>query len=466
MKKRILGFLFAVLALAFANNSLAQNRVIVQGEDEDEFKRTLRMDTKGKPEIVQAQSLLDGCEATDGWTALSNDTTGIEVDLDHVQGAKSLEFDKVDGTDSTVFGGVQRTLSPAVDVAQYMSNNGYIVLSMNLSSIADIDYCLVRLGTDASNYNEWRVDDDSLSIGWNQIRFHFFSPSTAGNTGSGISAASVAYEAVACAFDLETSTLADIRIDNLTVISGLQTSSDTTSQVPAPSNGGGMPVDIAAQSLTAVKVSKDASANTLANPIYVILSDATTPFHVVAATSDDLSKALAGIKVEAVAKFDDGTALDTGKIGATGLIEMEDGSVRPGENATINAREVKISHLGVTEPGKTGPTAVDDTALSATTGTVILGPVKTLGNGRFCVYVKNVGGGAGNDISDAEIYDSPDGTSGWVDTNTFKDCDGLAAGQAMCKYCTNDAWGWVQVKARCATGENTTVDAWLRQEKR
>jgi len=213
-------------------------------------------------------------------------------------------------------------------------------------------------------------------------------------------------------------------------------------------------------------VSKDTSANALANPIYVLLSDGTTPFYVAPATAAGMSKSENGIKVEAVAYLDNGTSLDPAKAGATGEMQVTDVAVRPGENPSLNAREMKVAYLGTSEPTKVGPTAVDDTALSVTTGTVILGPTKVLPNGRLCVYVKNVGGGSGNALSDVEIYDSPDGSSGWDDANTWTSCDGLTSGTKLCKKCVDDPWPWIQVKARCAAGEDTTAEAWLRQVKR
>lgn len=539
--KRALSLVLAICALLFAASAGAQNWTVIKGEDEDGFKRVIKSDTKGRVQGVQGQNLLDACDVVTGWAALSNDTTGIDVDLDHVEGTKSLEFDKVDGTDNKVYAGVEKTLTPAIDVASYMENNGWILLSLNVSATTDIAYCFVRLGTDASNYNEWRVDDDALSAGWQQVRFPFFAPSTAGNLGNGISATSVSYAALGCYFDLETSTLADVRVDNLVINTGFQTSVDLQSQVatatatpnvnvvkmasqPVDMNSGtsGVGTQRVTQSTddivsvsdddnpnTAtnplycqptdgtgvnaqgkpiyVVVSKDTAVNALGNPIMVQLSDGTNAFltttaypgywrlqdgagtnlaYVAPATADDLSKSENGLKVEAVAKYDDGTALDTGKIGATGEILVGGVYTRPGENPSLGAREIKVTYLGTTEPVKVGPTAVDDTALSVTTGTVILGPTKVLANGRLCVYVKNTGGGSGDDLSDVEIYDSPDGTSGWDDANTWTSCDGLAAGTKLCKKCVDDAWPWIQIKGRCAATEDTEAEVFLRQVKR
>ncbi|KXH75404.1 MAG: hypothetical protein AM326_03370 [Candidatus Thorarchaeota archaeon SMTZ-45] len=221
----------ALLLVLLGMSSLAQAQITtVRGEDENEWKRTLKTDTKGRLQGVQAQKVLHNCDSKADWTALSNDTTGIDEDLDHVEGAKSLEFDKVDGTDNTKLGGIQKTIT-SVDISHYMENNGFIMVSLNVSATTDIDYCFIRLGTDGSNYNEWRVDDDALSAGWQQIRFAFYAPSTAGNLGNGMAATAITYLALGCAFDLETSLLADIRVDNIAINTGFQTSADLSSQV-------------------------------------------------------------------------------------------------------------------------------------------------------------------------------------------------------------------------------------------
>lgn len=430
---RVIGFILA--NLMFVGVAWGQITT-VRGEDEDEFKRTIRTDTEGRLQTVQAQSLLDSCDATTDWAALNSDTTGLATSTDHVQGVASLEFDKVDGAANTVYGGIDKTLT-AIDIGQYMANGGFIFMSLNVSSLADIEYCFIRLGTDSSNYSEWRADDDDLTTGWQQISYPFYLPSSAGSTGDGINPGSVTYIAVGCAFDNESDTLANIRVDNLAVNSVMQSSVIVSSIVTMPSN-----------------------------PVYVHNTDGTNLAYIAPSTADDLSKAENGIKVEAVAKYDDGAGLDTGKVGSAGEILMTDVATRPGENVGLNAREVKVSYLGVSEPVKTDPTAVDDTAISATTGIIILGPVKTLPDGRFCIYVKNAGGGSGDDFADVEIHDSPDGSSGWVTTNTWTSCDTLTAGSDLCKYCSDESMGWIQVKAKCGAGDDTTAEAWLKQVRR
>jgi len=173
----------------------------------------------------EAFLVLDQCDATTGWSALSNDTTGIDTDSDHVIGSYSLEFDKVDGAANKKYGGVSRTLD-SVSISGYYVNDGYLTYSLNVSATTDIAYCFARLGTDASNYNEYRVDDAQLTTGWQRLKFSLSMPDTSGNTGDGLDETDIDYLAVGCMFDAETDTLADLRIDDIRVQRALTTLAD------------------------------------------------------------------------------------------------------------------------------------------------------------------------------------------------------------------------------------------------
>lgn len=164
----------------------------------------------------QAFKVLDSCDAVTGWSALSNDTTGLATDNDHVLGSKSIEFDKVDGAANKKYAGISRALS-SLNLSEYFMNEGFAVYSLNISATTDIDYCFLRLGDNSSNYNEWRVDDDQLVTGWQRLKFNLVAPNTSGNTGTGLDIADVDYMVVGCLFDAETDTLADLRIDDIRI---------------------------------------------------------------------------------------------------------------------------------------------------------------------------------------------------------------------------------------------------------
>lgn len=236
---RSLKTFLVVLALVFPCGVWGANPTVVQGVSHGGIRQAIKVDNSGR--LTGGIHVIDACEATTGWTALGNDTTGLDTDLDHVLGAKSLEFDKVDGAANTVFGGIQKTIS-SVDLSSLVENGGAFGYSLNVGATTDIAYCFLRLGTDASNYNEWRVADAGLSAGWNSLRFNADVPSGAGATGNGWNAAVVTYLALGCAFDLETSTLADLRVDHVTANVGLQVAADVNASVSSAS--GASQVDV------------------------------------------------------------------------------------------------------------------------------------------------------------------------------------------------------------------------------
>ena len=290
MKRLLKGCLFGILLLILSG--VVAQADIMEGYDVFEKKRPMRIDNTGR--IIGATYVMDACDATAGWTALSNDTTGIEVDLDHVMGAASLEWDKVNGTDNLTVGGIQKTIT-AVNLTFLIENAGAFGYSMNVSSVANIDYCFIRVGTDASNYNEWRIDDTAIRVGWNSFRFNINAPATAGTLGNGWNSSIVTYIALGCNHDLETDLLADVRVDHIVVHAGLQVAADVNAN--ASSSGvGGTDVNISKVGGNAtdtdsgtsgigtirvtnstddiLSVSDDDNANTATNPIYFQPTDA------------------------------------------------------------------------------------------------------------------------------------------------------------------------------------------------
>jgi len=210
------------------------------------------------PAHGQSFKVLDNCESVASWTVLSTDTSGLAVDVNHVWGHYSIEFDKVDGAANTVYGAVYRTLS-SVDVEEYASNGGFFLLPLYVSATTDIDHCFLRLGTSASHYNEWRVDDDTLSAGWNNVRLAIDEPNASGNTGNGWQSSDVDYMAVGCAFDAQDDTLADVRFDRIVAIGGEQATTSSLSNDLMVVDIDAMRVDLAALEVlnTAIKTAAE-----------------------------------------------------------------------------------------------------------------------------------------------------------------------------------------------------------------
>jgi len=158
----------------------------------------------------------------DAWdsdfAALNTDTTGVELETSVTfMSPRSMEFDKVNGDANTIFGAVTRTWT--VEPASLYRLHDFGVLDrigmvINVSSVTNIAYAFLRLGTSASHLLEWRFADTGLATtGWNVESANFADNYITGNgwnLGSGL-----LYMCVGVAFDGETNALADIRIDHL-----------------------------------------------------------------------------------------------------------------------------------------------------------------------------------------------------------------------------------------------------------
>lgn len=171
---------------------------------------------------------IDECSATAGWSVLGNDTVNLATTTNHVYGSVALEFDKVDGVANTVFAGIQKTIS-SLDLAPYHKGGGFFLWSLYVSDITNIDYLFLRLGTDSSNYNEFRIFDEGIIAGWISARASIATPATV--VGNGWDSEALTYVSVGVAFDLQNHTLADIAVDHISANTGLQTSSDISAEV-------------------------------------------------------------------------------------------------------------------------------------------------------------------------------------------------------------------------------------------
>lgn len=173
--------------------------------------------------LMQDREVLGDFTSATGWAALNTDTTGLTTDLAHVLGTASLEFDKVNGAANTIFSGAVKTLSPAVDCSRFCANDK-LYSALYVSAIANVAYAYIRLGTDASNYNEWRLDDTEITAAVWQVFTKKLSETELTVVGNGWDPSAVAYVNVGTAHDLETDALADIRFDHLFIATAQLTS--------------------------------------------------------------------------------------------------------------------------------------------------------------------------------------------------------------------------------------------------
>lgn len=179
---------------------------------------------------AQHYGVLNDCDVTTGWTVINNDTDNLTTSTNHVWKTASLSFDKIDHGDNNLTAGIQRTISSTNLNGFIEEGGGFLLGSMFFTDVAVIDYVFMRVGTDSSNYNEWRVSgEDLVADQWNALRGVMRAPYA--SVGDGWSSSAVAWMSIGVSFTAETDTLAEILVDGLFVNSGLQTSSDITSQV-------------------------------------------------------------------------------------------------------------------------------------------------------------------------------------------------------------------------------------------
>ena len=174
-------------------------------------------------------------DATTGWTVLGDDTLNLAATTKHTSGTAALSFDKDDGGDDTIFAGIQNTIS-SVDLAD-VSPHDIIQTVSYIPSLTTVDYVFVRVGTDSSNYNEWRISDDDLTAAIFEILlFNIGDANHDGITGNGWDPTAITYIVVGVAFDAETDTLAGIIYDELSFHTNQHTSASIQSEVTSSVN--------------------------------------------------------------------------------------------------------------------------------------------------------------------------------------------------------------------------------------
>jgi len=173
---------------------------------------------------------VDTMNATTGWAALGNDTLNLATTLKHVQGTAALTFDKVNGAANTVFAGIGKTLS-SFDLGN-PSPHDLFMTTIYIPDLTDVSYVFLRVGTDSTNYNEWRVDDTDLTAAtFETLAFSVGDVNYAGITGNGWNPGAITYVAVGVAFDAETNTLAGIVFDEISFHTNQHTVANLNSEI-------------------------------------------------------------------------------------------------------------------------------------------------------------------------------------------------------------------------------------------
>ena len=441
MKRFLERCLLGILLLILSGGGVAAE--VVEGYDPFEKRRPMRLDNTGR--LIGGAYILDACEATTGWTVLSNDTTSLATDLDHVMGATSLEFSKVDGAANLTVGGIQKVIT-AVNLTFLVENGGALGYSLNVSATTDLDYCFLRLGTDASNYNEWRVAASGLSAGWNSLRFNATAPATAGATGTGWDSAVVTFIALGCNFNLETDALADLRVDHVLVQVGLQVAADVNASVS--SSSGASDVNLAKVGGVATDIG---AANAGRGTQRVI--NATDDPNLAAINTDTTTIAADTSSLDTKITVEDlDTTGGTDNKQVVGIVVQDSGGAKLVGTA---GAPLFVSVAGSTSAyDEEGPTATDGTPDE------VLGSTDISQSDSWGIHIWNDGGG-GNPLTDADVQVSRDGGASFFSL-TWTECDGLVDTDDCDYDYPFNSFTHVKVYTTSAAGTTVTVQVSAR----
>lgn len=177
------------------------------------------IDVRGRMRVSPGSLyIIDTFTVTTGWSVLNDDAGNIVTNLNHILAANSLSFDKLDGTANTTDAIIQKTVT-SFNAFNLVTGAIFIQAFVNIPTVTNAVNYIIRLGTDASNYNEWRIDATGATAGvWEVIRV-LLAKSTA-FAGNGMNLTAITYAAVGVEFTAETTTLAAILWDGLLLNGG------------------------------------------------------------------------------------------------------------------------------------------------------------------------------------------------------------------------------------------------------
>ena len=164
------------------------------------------------------------------WGALSDATTTIASSTNHIVGSSAVSFNKVNGSGETN-GAICDTLGASLDLGA-VSLHDILQAVVYIPALTVVDYVFIRLGEDASNYNEWRIQDDDLTAAtWESLAFEVGGPNHGGNTGTGWDPSSIEYMCLGVGFDAESDALSGIIFDEFSYHTNQHTNAIIGSEV-------------------------------------------------------------------------------------------------------------------------------------------------------------------------------------------------------------------------------------------
>jgi len=177
------------------------------------------IDVRGRLRVSPGSlQILDNFNVTTGWGVFNDDAANIATDLNHVLATKSLEFDKVAGGSATTDAIIEKTIT-SVNVFNLVTGAVFLQGFCNIPNMTNVVNYIMRMGTDNTNYNEWRIDASDSTAGIWEIPRTLMARST-GFAGNGMNLLDITYIAVGVEFSSSANTLVDILWDALVLTGG------------------------------------------------------------------------------------------------------------------------------------------------------------------------------------------------------------------------------------------------------
>ncbi len=198
----------------------------------------LTLDSIGSLHVnAEAHHVFDAMNATTGWSVINDDTDNLATTTKHVTGTNAITFDKVNGAGNTTFCGIEKTLS-SVDLGA-VSQHDLLQGTFYFPDLTNVEYLWLRVGTDSSNYNEWRLPDTALTAGIFETGAQAIGDASYdGITGNGWDPSAITYIAIGVKFDNQTDTLAGLIFDEISYHTNQHTAAilgaEVTSEVSTP----------------------------------------------------------------------------------------------------------------------------------------------------------------------------------------------------------------------------------------
>jgi hypothetical protein len=199
-------------------------------------------------------------------------------------------------------------------------------------------------------------------------------------------------------------------------------------------------------------VSNSTPAPWVANLNYGFNGTSWDRLYTITTQADGQAASLNGLIVSNFNYAFNGTTFDLMRLGSNNELLVTDIASRPGEDAANDWRKIKKE-----ETATSYPAATDTAAFSALT--VVLAAIDVSSFPNFCLYIENLGGGAGATFTDVQVNTSPD-NSVWTSDLGWTSGDILSSGQVDVYCVSNGSYRYIRVQAQTA-GTTTTARAWF-----